>query len=177
MDPLHCRAQMLGQPLLQPDSVKGRGGIHRYLPKEDQHFGGTLMTCLTPDAWWSGYHPQTSPVLTCCESALLQYPSGMCWGLLDTAKFTMLVLERLTCCHLLQRALPGSSWQERLLGQQHPGQAHHSRPAEHRSIFPAPRASLPPAAPSSVTMMSSQIPPLSPSPASGSCRPGQSHAI
>lgn len=117
------------------------------------------MTCLTPDAWWSGYHPQTSRVFPCCESGLLEYLSGMCWGLLDTAKFTTPVLEGLTCCHLRQRALPGSSWQETLLGQQHPGQAHHGRPAEHRSISQLPG----PASPQRSQLCHDDVQPDSPS--------------
>lgn len=69
--PLHCHAWMLGQPSLQPDSGRGRSGIHRCLPEEDQLFWGTLIKCLTPDAWWSGYHAQTSRVFLCCKSRLL----------------------------------------------------------------------------------------------------------
>lgn len=55
---------MFGQPLLQPDCGKGKGGIHRCLQEEDQPFWGTLITSLNPGAWWSGRHPQTSRVFS-----------------------------------------------------------------------------------------------------------------
>lgn len=44
---LHCHAQMLWQPLLQPGSVKGRGGIHRCLHGEDQCLPRTTASLLS----------------------------------------------------------------------------------------------------------------------------------
>lgn len=100
---------MLGQPLLQPDCGKGKGGIHRCLQEEDQPFWGTLMTSLP------------SSDLPCFFlAARLDYstliPLRTVLGALGPVKFHMSVSEGLICCQLLQRAPPGSSWQERLPG-------------------------------------------------------------
>lgn len=121
--PLLCHARMLGQPLLLPDSVKGRCGIWRCLLEQDQLFGGTLMRSeQTPDAWWAGHCPQTSCVFPCCQSGLPYHTltPWECAGGFGYCQVGHIFFRRSDLLPPVQRACPGSSWQKG-----HPGMPPH----------------------------------------------------
>lgn len=177
--PLRGHARTLGQPWLQPDSVKGRGGIHRRLPRGRPVALGHSDEMPNPSCLLL---PPDPPCFSLLQVQItLTYPNTpqeCAGGASDAVKSRTSALEGLICCHLQQRALPGSSRQERQPGAAAPSPGSPSETAadlRSTGVHPSSRGQPPPdRAPSSVRMMChSQIPPLPPSPASGSCREGQ----